>query len=73
MLAAVTLVGNRAEHLIESVHEACQTVKLSDFSLAGVSQGYCQTTYALIRIFPFDTSTVPGAQIWIGFTHASSG
>ena len=63
--------SGRAEHLIESVDEPCQSVKPSDFSLAGVSTGYCQTTYALIRISPFDTSTVPGAQIWIAFTHAS--
>jgi hypothetical protein len=34
---------------------------------------FCQQAYALIRISPFDTSTVPGAQTWIGFTHEYSG
>jgi hypothetical protein len=32
-----------------------------------------QAAYPLIRISPFDTSTVPGAQTWIGFTHEYSG
>jgi len=33
----------------------------------------CQAAYPLIRISPFDTSTVPGAQTWIGFSHEYSG
>ena len=32
-----------------------------------------QTAYPLIRMTPFDTSTVPGAQTWIAFTHEYSG
>jgi hypothetical protein len=33
----------------------------------------CQAEYPLIRISPFDTSTVPRPQTWIGFSHAYSG
>jgi hypothetical protein len=33
----------------------------------------CQAAYPLIRISPFDTSTVPGAQTWIGLSHEYSG
>lgn len=32
-----------------------------------------QAAYPLIRISPFDKSTVPGAQTWSGFSQAYSG
>jgi len=35
--------------------------------------GRCQGAYPLMLTSPFDRSTVPGAQTWIGLSHEYSG
>jgi Transposase, Mutator family len=64
--------GGRDRHQVRHVASTASSAGPTFLSMTCAAR-FCQTAYPLIRTSPLPTSTVPGAQIWSGFTHAYSG